>query len=594
MSTGAGEGARPSIVRTLSSLTRGSRRELAVIVLIASTALLGGLAEAGFLVLATKTGLAVSAHEDTVSLFGGFNLSLRLSIGLAGLLVLCKVAAGVLSGRWSSINTSRIVARTRRDLANAYLSARWDVQQGAGVGQLQDLLTTFTDRIQQLLGAFAAGIVSGFNLIALLLLSFVVEPIGSLIVIVVVGLLSTVMRPVRNLIRRHAARSATLNLNFAGSLSEISDLGMEFHVFHVQREAEARIDGLISKSRDSNQRLAFAQSLTPTIYAGLAYLAVLIALGGAVLAKRADIGSLGAVMLIMLRSLSYGQSLQIASSAIHTALPYHATLEQRLAEFRSGARTDDGLSVDSIEHIEFHDVTFEYSPDTPVVHDMTFSIGSREGVGIMGPSGGGKSTLVQLILGLREPTQGQVLFDGVDVGSLARAELARKMTFVPQDSHLFSGTVEENIRFMRAGVTIAQIEAACRAANLWADVEGFDGGLKRQVGDRGDHLSGGQKQRLCIARALVERPDVLILDEPTSALDMKSEQLVRNTLTELSKSMSVIIIAHRLSTLEFCDRIMVVQAGRAVAFDTAEALERDSEFFREALAIAGMRSAEGR
>ncbi|MBP7930811.1 MAG: ABC transporter ATP-binding protein, partial [Acidimicrobiia bacterium] len=562
------------MVRTLSSLTRGSRRELAVIVLIASTALVGGLAEAGFLVLATKTGLAVSAHEDTVSLFGGFNPSLRLSIGLAGLLVLCKVAAGVLSGRWSSINTSRIVARARRDLANAYLGARWDVQQGAGVGQLQDLLTTFTDRIQQLLGAFASVIVFGFNLLALLILSVAVEPIASLIVIVVVGLLGAVMRPVRNLIRRHAARSATLNLSFAGSLSEISDLGLEFHVFHVQREAEARIDSLISKSQESNQRLAFAQSLTPTIYAGLAYVAVLVALGGVVLAKGADIGSLGAVMLLMLRSLSYGQSLQIASSTIHTALPYHAILERRLEEFREGVRTDDGLSVDTIEHIEFHDVTFEYSPDTPVLHDMAFSIGPREVVGIMGPSGGGKSTLVQLILGLREPTQGRVLFDGVDVGSLARAELARKMTFVPQDSHLFNGTVEENIRFMRPGVTRSQIEMACRAANLWADVEGFDDGLKRQVGDRGDHLSGGQKQRLCIARALVERPDVLILDEPTSALDVKSEQLVRDTLTELSNSMSVIIIAHRLSTLEFCDRIMVVHSGCVVAFDTAESLER--------------------
>lgn len=593
MSKGAGEGALTSIVRTLSSLTGGSRRELALIVLIALTALVGGLAEAGFLVVATKTGLAVTAHKDTVPLFGGFAPSLGLSIGLAALLVLCKVAAGVLNGRWSSINISRTVARFRRELAQAYLGARWDVQQGAGVGQLQELLSSFTDRIQQLLGGIATSIVSGFNLLALLLLALVVEPAASLLVIVVLGLLGAVLRPVRTLIRRLAARSAAINLDFVGSLSEMSDLGMEFHVFHVQREAEAKVDSLISKIRDSNRTLGFAQSLTPTIYAGLAYFAVLVALGGVVLAGRVDIGSLGAVMLIMLRSLSYGQGLQVASSSIQATLPYHATLEQRLAEFREGARTDKGLSVDSIEHIEFHDVTFEYSADIPVLHNMTFSIGPREVVGIMGPSGGGKSTLVQLLLGLREPTQGQVLFDGVDVGSLARAELARKMTFVPQDSHLFNGTVEENIRFMRQGVTLAQIEAACRAANLWTDVESFDGGLERQVGDRGGRLSGGQKQRLCIARALVERPDVLILDEPTSALDVKSEQLVRDTLTELSESMSVIIIAHRLSTLEFCDRIMVVQAGRAVAFDTAEALERDNEFFREALAIAGMRSTEG-
>lgn len=563
-----------------------------MIVLVAAAALVGGLAEAGFLVIATKTGLAVTAHEDTVSLAGEFVVSVRLAIGLAALLVLCKVGAGILSGRWSSINTSRTVGRVRRELANAYLGARWDAQQGAGVGQLQELLGSFTDRIQQLLGAIAGGIVAGFNLLALLLLSVVVEPVATLLVVVVVTLLGAVLRPVRALIRRHAGRSAALNLNFAGSLSEISDLGMEFHVFHVQQEAEAKVGSLISKSQESNQKLAFAQSLTPTIYTGLAYAAVLIALGWVVLAASADIGSLGAVMLVMLRSLSYGQSLQVSSSTFQAALPYQSTLEQRLDEFRDAARTDDGLPVNSIERIEFRDVSFEYSPGTPVLQDMTFSIGRREVVGIMGPSGGGKSTLVQLILGLREPVKGQVLFDGVEVGSLARGELARKITFVPQDSHLFNGTVEENIRFMRPGVTLAQIEDACQAANLWTDVKGFDDGLDRQVGDGGDHLSGGQKQRLCIARALVERPDVLVLDEPTSALDVRSEQLVRDTLTRLSKSMSVIIIAHRLSTLEFCDRIMVVQNGRAVAFDTAEALERDNEFFREALAISGMRAAE--
>jgi hypothetical protein len=177
-----------------------------VIVLIASTALLGGLAEAGFLVLATKTGLAVSAHEDTVSLFGGFNLSLRLSIGLAGLLVLCKVAAGVLSGRWSSINTSHIsleldgTGSLSRSLGRSTEVPGWDsFKTFSRPSPISSAIARrFRSRIVRL------------QPYALLLLSFVVEPIGSLIVVVVKGLLSTVMRPVRNLIRRRRSVSHSI------------------------------------------------------------------------------------------------------------------------------------------------------------------------------------------------------------------------------------------------------------------------------------------------------------------------------------------------------------------------------------------------
>jgi ABC-type multidrug transport system fused ATPase/permease subunit len=124
---------------------------------------------------------------------------------------------------------------------------------------------------------------------------------------------------------------------------------------------------------------------------------------------------------------------------------------------------------------------------------------------------------------------------------------------------------------------------------LHDDIAAFPEGYEREVGVHGGHLSGGQQQRLCIARALVEDPDVLIMDEPTSALDVRSENLIRTTLLELRERMTVIIIAHRLSTLDMCDRIMVIQDGRLVGFDTPEALEQSSAFYREALVLSGMR-----
>ena len=178
---------------------------------------------------------------------------------------------------------------------------------------------------------------------------------------------------------------------------------------------------------------------------------------------------------------------------------------------------------------------------------------------------------------------------GRDIRSLSKREWARKVTFVPQEAHLIAGTIAENVRFLREGVTADMIDEACRLANLDEDFMDSVDGYERQVGEQGSHLSGGQRQRLTIARALVERPELLILDEPTSSLDVRSEHLIRQTLDGLRERMAVVIIAHRLSTLAICDRIMVIQAGELKAFDTPENLEKTNKFYREALALAGMR-----
>lgn len=556
---------------------------------LAATSLFGGLAEALFLVVVTRIGFAVTSGDETVEVFGSTRWSTTAALVGALALVAARVIFAVVAGKLSAAQTTLTIASVRERLTTSYLHARWDVQQGAGIGQLQELLTTFTAQVVVLLVALTNATVSVFNLVALLGLAVVVDPLSSLGVILVVAVLGSALRPVRSAIRRGAGRSAAIGSSFASSLSEVSDLGMEFQVFHVQDQAADRVRALINRHAEADRRLIFMRSLVPSIYAGLAFLAVLIALAAVAASDSAMIGSVGAVMLVMLRSLTYGQGLQTALAQISSSAPYLDRLHECLNTFDEGRRVDGAVPARSVGVLAFERVEFEYVPGIRVLEDIDFVIQPREVVGIVGPSGGGKSTLVQLMLGLREPTIGSITLDGTSLQSFDRSTLTRRMTFVPQDASLFNGTVEENVRFLRSGISDSDIEAACRAANLWADIEGFDEGLQRQVGDRGSQLSGGQRQRLCIARALVERPDVLVLDEPTSALDVKSEQLIRSTLEELSGRMTIVIIAHRLSTLDICDRIMVLQSGRITAFDSPDALEADSDFYREALAIAGMR-----
>ena len=302
-----------------------------------------------------------------------------------------------------------------------------------------------------------------------------------------------------------------------------------------------------------------------------------------------SLASVGAVILIMLRSLSYGQAVQTAIASINAATPFLGAMDSELARYEDAAVIDHGQPIGSIGALKLDHVSFEYVTDTPVVHDISVSIDPCEVVGIIGPSGSGKSTLVQLLLNLREPTAGTVLSSERDIRVLSRVEWARKVTFVPQQAHLIAGTVADNIRFLRDDVSDEQIEQAARLANLHDDVMGFTDEYQRQVGEHGSHLSGGQQQRLIIARALVENPDVLILDEPTSALDVRSESLIRQTLDSLRHRMTIIIVAHRLSTLDICDRLMVIQDGKLKAFDTPENLEKDNEFYREALVLSGLR-----
>jgi ABC-type multidrug transport system fused ATPase/permease subunit len=210
-----------------------------------------------------------------------------------------------------------------------------------------------------------------------------------------------------------------------------------------------------------------------------------------------------------------------------------------------------GAPVETVFPLELRDVSFHYVDGQPVLADVSAEIAQHELVGVIGPSGSGKSTLVQLLLGLRTPTEGSVLAAGVDIRSLRHADWARKVTFVPQDPVLINGSIADNLRFYRDDITEQDIERAARQAGLHDEVMAFPDRYDHQVGDRGSNLSGGQQQRVCIARALAAHPDLLILDEPTSSLDAKSETLVRDTIDALRSEMSVIVIARPLAFQTF-------------------------------------------
>jgi len=249
-----------------------------------------------------------------------------------------------------------------------------------------------------------------------------------------------------------------------------------------------------------------------------------------------------------------------------------SNLQGSLGNIRELLRTDnkiylqDGkVQFSSLKRaIEFRSVDFGYDADEVVLKDITLTIKQGQMTALVGASGAGKTTLVDLVPRFYDPTQGKIFIDGVDLRKFEINTLRRKLAVVSQDTFIFNTSVRNNIAYAIEGVTEAEIREAARLANALEFIEGMPEGFETQLGDRGIRLSGGQRQRIAIARALLRNPDILILDEATSALDSVSERLIQESLEKLAVGRTVIAIAHRLSTIIRADKVVVLEQGQIV------------------------------
>lgn len=264
-------------------------------------------------------------------------------------------------------------------------------------------------------------------------------------------------------------------------------------------------------------------------------------------------------------------SIILAYREAEASLQIFSNLMQKEPEYRP----EEPVEIGEIESLRFENVSFRYrNADHDAIEKLSFKAGLGETIAFVGPSGCGKSTLVKLLVGLYSPTRGNIYFDEVPAREIRYNRMRRQLGFVTQDTQLFSGSVRENLQFVKPDATDEEIIAALKKASSLKIIDESKDGLDTLLGEGGKMVSGGEKQRLAIARALVRNPRVLIFDEATSALDSLTEEEITDTLKEISagKKQIILMIAHRLSTIMHADRIYVLEKGKIVEEGSHESL----------------------
>ncbi|HUI47970.1 MAG TPA: ABC transporter ATP-binding protein [Acidimicrobiia bacterium] len=487
---------------------------------------------------------------------------------------------------WSAWDRSRIMTkweyRLREQTVAEFLGSDYETQAAERLGTL-GTLSGYVTRGTTALGALVSGLSAGVTILVFVFIAFLIDYRSALFLIGIVLVLSLLLRPVMSRTKKYSRAMSRMLVDYGREVTEATRMARDIRVFDATGPVGARLTRISASVARVREKSAFVSGVTSPVYQ---YTALLLIVGGLGVAQgigTSDVAQFGAIALLLLRSMTFGQQIQNAYQTLLDCMPYVERLEEMRAIYTSHPAPDGTVPLERIHTLDFDQVRFSYDGEVEALAGVSASFPVGEIVGIVGPSGGGKSTLSQIVLRLRVPTAGSLTCNGEPASQYTLSSWYRHVSLVPQDPRLFHATVAENIAFLDPTISRDDVIEAAKAAGVHEVVETLDHKYDTLIGPAFRDLSGGQIQRIGIARALARGAEILVLDEPTSALDVHSEQVIQQTLEALRGRVLVMIIAHRLSTLSICDRILVLQAGKVETMGTLSEVSERSDFFRRAL-----------
>ena len=474
----------------------------------------------------------------------------------------------------------RVVADIRRAMFDRVMSLSPAFFERLLTGEVLSRITTDTTLILSLIGSSLSVALRNFlmligGLILMFLTSAKLSGLVLLIVPAVVVPIIVLGRRLRALSRENQDWIAASS----GSASEALSAVQTVQAFTHEAETRTAFGNLTEKAFASARTRIGTRAVMTIIVIFLVFSGVVGVLWMGAHDVRSGMMSAGELIQFVIYAVMVAGSVG-ALSEIWGELQRAAGATERMVELLNATDpVNDPASPRALPapvrgEIAFEDVTFRYParPDTSALDAVSLHVRPGETVALVGPSGAGKTTILQLLMRFYDPQAGRVTLDGVDLRDMARADFRRAISMVPQDPVIFATSARENIRFGRPEASDVEVEAAARAAAAHDFISALPEGYDSYLGERGVMLSGGEKQRVAIARAILRDAPVLLLDEATSALDAESERLVQQAVEELARGRTTLVVAHRLATVKRADRIVVFEAGRIVAMGRHEEL----------------------
>ena len=500
-----------------------------------------------------------------------------------------------LQARILNVVVQRTMAAIRTEIEHKVHRLPLSYVDGRQRGELLSRVTNDVDNVQSSLAMTISQLLTSLITVVAVL---AISPLLALITVLTVPLsllaTRTIARRSQKLFVAQWTNTGRLNAHIEETYSGFTVVKTYGHRA-AAAERFTELNGEVYRASLGAQFLSGLVSPTTTFIGNLSYVAVAVVGGIQVATGQITLGSIQAFIQYVRQ---FNQPLtQVASmyNSLQSGIASAERIFDLLDAPEESAEPTAAAPASGAGRVEFEHVCFGYRPDTPVIEDLSLIAEPGSTVAIVGPTGAGKTTLVNLLMRFYDIDTGRITIDGVDIASLPRQVLRARIGMVLQDTWLFGGTIYDNIAYGRPGATVDEVHEAARTAHVERFVQTLPDGYDTRVGDDGGAISAGEKQLITIARAVLARPALLILDEATSSVDTRTELLIQQAMAELRRDRTSFIIAHRLSTIRDADQILVMEAGRIVERGThAELLERHGEYWSMSVGASGAQRSDGK